>query len=54
MSEYKCEDCKDTKEIEVESVSIGRPYWHEGKLAHDIIGHNDWHKAQCHCVGEDV
>jgi hypothetical protein len=55
MSKIKCNDCNDTGLIEVESVTLSRPFYDKtiGGLAYQVYGHNDWHKGQCHCVGED-
>lgn len=47
--EIECEDCMDTGLIEVESVSIGRPYMKDGKLVQDWTGHGNWHKDVCPC-----
>jgi hypothetical protein len=50
-----CDDCNDTGFIEVESITIGRPYYDREKkcLVNDITGKSDWHMAICPCVGED-
>lgn len=53
-AKYKCEECKDTREILIESLQISRPYYSKEKngMVYDVAGLGNWQKTQCYCVGE--
>ncbi len=55
MAYEKCNDCHGSGEIEIESIHFFRErYDHSLKrVVTPYIGKNDWHLAQCHCVGEE-
>ena len=48
-----CKYCKGTGLLEVESLTIGPGKFKNGKIIYETFGHDDWHQAQCYCVGED-
>jgi len=54
MEKYKCEDCKDTEIVEVESVIFDRGEYDKsmGKIVYKVECKGDWHTMQCHCVGD--
>ena len=49
-----CEDCLGTGLIEVETIKLGRAHiTKSGELVTPYGALGNWHKAQCHCVGEE-